>query len=304
MSVWSDIAEWVGPTVNRYPGGMGAVAGVVLHIQEGSEAGTEAWQKNPTAQVSSHFLAPKSGRLRQMVDTADGAWAEVSGNLHWLSIECEGFSGSPLTGDQIEACAQVLARAHTVYGVPLAPCDDPLLRGVGGLTGHGLGGAAWGGHTDCPGAPILAQRGAIIDRAAAIAGASPHPVPIPSPTPAPEEEEAMPAFALGTVPPGLDNPVLITPPPPQIGGNWDKVWISFGADFANAHLRIAYWVYGEPGWKIIQDTLVVPRLGDRVNPFGGPAPKGLQKMSVERVKSDDPKSDTCPVGFLVEASAK
>jgi len=304
MARWSDIAEWIGPTENRYPGGMGSVAGVVLHIQDGSEAGTEAWQKNPSAQVSSHFLAPRDGGLRQMTDTRDAAWAEVSGNLHWLSIENEGFGGQPLTADQIESCAQVLARAHAVYGVPLQACDDPLLPGAAGLTGHGKGGAAWGGHYDCPGDPVLAQRAAILDRAAAIVGARPTPTPTPVPTPAPtsEEDDDMAIALMGSVPEGFDEALVLTPPPPQTGKNWGdrNVWLSFGADFDDALLRIAYWVHGDSAWKVMPQPLHVPRVGDRVNPFGGPAPKGLQKVSVKRVAASEADKGTCPVGWLVE----
>lgn len=167
MAIWSDIADWVGPSPNDYPGDEQTPLWVVLHIQQGTEAGTIAWQRNPASKVSSHFLAPKIGRLAQMLDTRDASWSVVVGNLRALSIECEGNSGDSLTPDQIEACAQVLARAHTLYSIPLAIVSPP----TPGLTGHGLGGAAWGGHYDCPGDPILAQRPAIISRAAQIAGA-------------------------------------------------------------------------------------------------------------------------------------
>lgn len=166
MAIWSDIADWIGPSPNKYPGQEQTPLWVVLHIQEGTEAGTTAWQKNPASKVSSHFLAPKNGRLAQMLDTHDASWSVVAGNLRALSIECEGYPGDSLTPDQLEACAQVLARAHTLYGVPLTAVSPP----APGLTGHGLGGAAWGGHYGCPGSPILAQRPAIITRAAQIAG--------------------------------------------------------------------------------------------------------------------------------------
>ncbi len=163
--IWTDIADWIGPTVNKTSNAMGNVAGVVLHIQEGTEAGTESWQRNPASQVSSHFLAPKRGRLRQMVDTADKAWCQAAGNAHWLSIENEGYHGQLLTADQLESCSQVLAKAHQLYGVPMVATNDPYGSGLGW---HGMGGAAWGGHYDCPGTPIVGQRPAIINRATEI----------------------------------------------------------------------------------------------------------------------------------------
>jgi hypothetical protein len=165
-------AAWIGPTVNRNPGAEGTVYGLVLHIQQGTEAGTEAWQRNPASQISSHFLAPKGGGLRQMVDTADKAWCEAAGNAHWISVECEGFSGQHLTLAQVEACAQLLAWLHNVYAVPLRYADDPhaLTVAAGGLGYHAMGGAAWGNHPDCPGGPVISQRGAMIARAQQLTG--------------------------------------------------------------------------------------------------------------------------------------
>lgn len=180
-------AVWIGPTVNEDPGAELAVYGLILHIQQGTEAGTEAWERNPLSEVSSHFLAPRAGGVRQMVDTADKAWCQVDGNSHWISVECEGYSGQPLTPAQVEAAAQILAWLHTVYGVPLTPANDPSPGSVahGGLGYHAMGGSSWGGHYDCPGAPVINQRPAICARAAQLAGA------IPVPAPAPEGDDML-----------------------------------------------------------------------------------------------------------------
>lgn len=178
MSQWTDIAEFVGPTPNENPGGMQSVLGVVLHIQQGNQAGSIAWCKNPAAQVSAHFFAAKSGILQQLVDTADRAWAEAGGNDHYLSIENEGYTGQDLTAGQIQACARVLAKAHQQYGVPLVSIDQP---GLSGLGWHGMGGDAWGGHPDCPGEPVKALRPVILAHAAVILG-QPTPPPPPVPT--------------------------------------------------------------------------------------------------------------------------
>ncbi|MEV5953718.1 N-acetylmuramoyl-L-alanine amidase [Streptomyces sp. NPDC051987] len=160
-------ATFIGPTPNKRVDGMVEVRGLVLHIQEGTEQGSEAWFKNPASQASSHFLNPKTGGLRQLVDTKDRAWAEADGNAHWISIENEGYAGDSLTTTQLENAAQLLAWLHKTYAVPLQSTDDPNGKGLGW---HGMGGAAWGGHTGCPGDPIKAQRGAIIARAEQILG--------------------------------------------------------------------------------------------------------------------------------------
>lgn len=152
-------AAWIGPTNNRTAGGMIEIHGLALHIQQGTEAGTEAWFHNPTAQASAHFLNPKSGGLRQLVDTADRAWAQAAGNPYWVSIENEGRSGESLTASQVANAGRLLAWLHDAYSVPLQITTDPMGRG---LAYHGMGGPAWGNHPDCPGAPVLGQRAAII----------------------------------------------------------------------------------------------------------------------------------------------
>lgn len=147
------------PVPNRTAGGQDAVYGVVLHIMEGTLDGTDSWFRNGAAQASSHFGVGKDGRIFQWVDTADRAWAQISGNRTWLSIEHEGHSGDSLTPAQLAATARVVAWMHTAHGVQLVPTDSPTGRGIGW---HGMGAAAWGGHYDCPGNPIKAQRAAII----------------------------------------------------------------------------------------------------------------------------------------------
>lgn len=172
---FSDLADFVGPTPNMNPGAELDVWGLVKHIQDGTQAGSIAWCKNPASQVSAHFFAPKVGRLVQLVDTADMAWAEAAGNPHWISIENEGWSGQDLTPDQIESNAQLFARLHKVYSVPLQLSDSPGTRGLGW---HGMGGEAWGGHPDCPGQPVILQRPHVLARALQILG-QPSTVPLP-----------------------------------------------------------------------------------------------------------------------------
>jgi hypothetical protein len=165
MSIWTDIADWIGPTANRVADGQYEVRGIVLHTAEGTFDGTISWQRNPASQISSHFITGKTrARPAQMVDTADRAWTQADGNGHWLSIENEGYGSrsEALTSQQVEVCAQIVAKTHLVYGMPLQATDDPNGRGLGW---HGMGGAAWGGHYDCPGQAIKDQRAAILARA-------------------------------------------------------------------------------------------------------------------------------------------
>lgn len=135
--------------------------GVVVHIAAGYYEGTISWQKNPSADVSSHFIVSKSGKIAQMVDTADAAWTQRDGNGEWLSIENEGFLPERLTDAQVVANAKILAKAHQVYGVPLVVTNTPRSRGLGH---HSMGpenDINWG-HSQCPGPAIKAQKPAIV----------------------------------------------------------------------------------------------------------------------------------------------
>jgi hypothetical protein len=269
---------------------MGQVYGLVLHIQEGSEAGTDAWFHNPATKVSSHFGNPKSGPLDQWVEVGTVAWAEVSGNSNWISVENEGHSGDSLTASQLENVAQLLAWLHTQYGVPLQISDHPA-AGTPGLTGHGLGGDAWGGHYDCPGAPILAQRGTIIARAQQILGAA------PAPSPTTTKDDDMPAFATGEIKAGEGAVTVVCPPPANFGAaGWGNVWFSLGCDFGDADVRVAIHTHGA-GWSEVDQDIHVTAAGDRVNPHGGPLPTGVQKISIRRTKNPD-----VPMSYLIETA--
>lgn len=174
MGRWADIATWVGPTPNEGDGDgrpgeaedhMAGHVGLVVHIAEGTFDGTTAWERNPAAQVSSHFVVGKDGRVAQMVDTDDRSWCQSDGNATWISVENEGYHTEAPTPAQVEALARLYARVMQVYGTPARLSDSPT---VGGLGWHGMGGAAWGGHYDCPGEQFKAARSAVLARALTI----------------------------------------------------------------------------------------------------------------------------------------
>jgi len=182
MARWTDLAPWRGPTINEGDGdgtpleaadAVKEVRGLVVHIAEGYFEGTISWEKNPDANVSSHFVSGRAGGRAQVVDTHDRAWTQSSGNPYWLSVENEGFTlghryhkpgWERLTPQQIEFNAHLLARIHREYGVPLKLATSPSDRG---LAYHSLGaenGVNWG-HSDCPGEAIKAQLPDILARA-------------------------------------------------------------------------------------------------------------------------------------------
>ena len=168
-----NLANWRGPIPHMNPGLMLApLRGLVLHIQEGTEAGTDATFHDPMLipPRSAHFGNPKVGRLDQWVDTSDMAWAEVAGNPEWISLENEGRSGATgyaLNENQLDNAALLLAWLNVTEGVSLTLANSPLDTGLGY---HSMGGAAWGA-TACPGPLIVSQRADIVARAARLVSA-------------------------------------------------------------------------------------------------------------------------------------
>ena len=95
-------AQWR-PVPNQTPGGMTAYTFLVLHIMQGTLAGTDTWFHDPANKVSSHFGVGQDGTVYQWVDTADMAWAQAAGNPVGISIEHEGNVPDALTPQQITA---------------------------------------------------------------------------------------------------------------------------------------------------------------------------------------------------------
>jgi hypothetical protein len=185
MPKWTDIAEWRGPTRNSGDGDgrpgepedrMVEHRGLVIHIADGSYEGTISWQLNPSAEVSSHFTISRTGRIAQLVDTDDQPWTQRAGNAYWLSVENEGWTGQPLTPEQVHANGLLLARTHQVYGAPLQLATSPTGWGLGHHSMGAESGYDWG-HSQCPGEPIKRQKPAILAHAVQILNPTSRPQP-------------------------------------------------------------------------------------------------------------------------------
>lgn len=156
--------------------GSGAMMGVLMHTEDGSEGGTVSWFNNPAAQASAHFAIGLDGAIHQFGPVGKGweAWHAAEANGAWYGIEHEDDQnpGTPLTAAQVTASAQLAECLSAFAGFPLQVSNSPSVKGYGI---HSMGGQAWGGHFECPGNVRAAQRPAIIALAVQIRKGTPLP---------------------------------------------------------------------------------------------------------------------------------
>lgn len=148
---------------------------------------------------AAHFSVHQDGTIQQSRDTRYWSAANLEGNYRIIAIENEDHGSRfpdwdtstnnvpPLTPEQIEANAQILAWAHKEHGVPLqlAPNSRSTSRGLayhrqgidGNWAGYKYGGRVSGGEKwsrifgkGCPGDKRIDQRHAILARAKEIVG--------------------------------------------------------------------------------------------------------------------------------------
>ena len=185
--------------VSAHGGSIGPVLGCVIHVTAG-EGDPYNEFANPANQVSSHFGIGNGrggmadGLIEQYVDTNNQAWAQAAGNSSYLSVETEGMPTDPLTQNQILSFARLYAWMVQTHGLALAVVDVPGQRG---LITHGDGGAAWGGHTGCPGPQRSSQRSQIIYLAGLIL-TPPAPAPVPQGAPSMFTTDPTSGHAIGT----------------------------------------------------------------------------------------------------------
>ena len=148
---------------------------------------------------AAHFSTRANGEIIQSRDTRFRSAANLDGNHRVIAIENEdhgpAFGGTPqlprwvpLTDEQVESCAEILAWAHKEHGIPLQLCPDSRpgsrglayhRQGIDGNFGPGTaypapgrvpGGERWStsGGKVCPTDVRIAQLPAILARARAI----------------------------------------------------------------------------------------------------------------------------------------
>ena len=121
---------------------------VVVHVAEGSYAGTIGWFRNPRARVSAHYVISRTAEVTQMLGHTRAGWHAGNGyvNRRSIGIEHEGFTWVPWTFTDAEyrASARVVASVMRRYVLPIDrsrvighhEVPDPYRRGRFGGYGH------------------------------------------------------------------------------------------------------------------------------------------------------------------------
>ena len=115
-AIWNPAHE-----ANFTPGRSEAIRQVVVHVTQGSYAGTISWFQNPDSQVSAHYVVRSAdGEITHMVADADTAYHVRSANPYTLGIEHEGFIDDPswFTDAMYRSSAALTAWLCDTYGIP------------------------------------------------------------------------------------------------------------------------------------------------------------------------------------------
>ena len=115
-------ALWVPASSSNYSSGRSsAIDTVVVHVTQGSYAGSISWFQNPEAQVSAHYVIRSSdGEITQMVRESDTAWHARDANGHSVGIEHEGYVDDPawFTDVMYRSSAALTANIADDHGIP------------------------------------------------------------------------------------------------------------------------------------------------------------------------------------------
>ncbi|MFF8574262.1 N-acetylmuramoyl-L-alanine amidase [Streptomyces sp. NPDC015408] len=106
---------------NYTAGRNSAITTVVVHVTQGSYAGSISWFQNPSAQVSAHYVVRSSdGQITQSVREGDTAWHARSANPYSVGVEHEGYVSDPawFTDAMYRSSAALTRHLTDRYGIP------------------------------------------------------------------------------------------------------------------------------------------------------------------------------------------
>src|SRR5687767_7992079 len=124
---------WVG-AAHKAKGRLGyRPEAVVVHIMEGTLAGTDAWFNDPRSRVSAHYGIGTDGTIHQYVGEADTAyhagrrsqpvWKLIkptpNPNVYTIGIEHEGRGDTPWTAPMYQASAALTSEICNRWAIPV-----------------------------------------------------------------------------------------------------------------------------------------------------------------------------------------
>ncbi len=111
------------------------IAGIVIHVMDGTEAGTDAWFDDPEAHVSAHYGVSRAGEIHQYVQEKDEAFhagvvdrptwpmltemAPFNPNGWTIGVEHEGTATEEWTDEQYAASAELVADICARHLIPI-----------------------------------------------------------------------------------------------------------------------------------------------------------------------------------------
>ncbi|OKJ17591.1 amidase [Streptomyces sp. CB00316] len=115
-------ALWVPASSQNYATGRTAtIDKVVVHVTQGSYAGSISWFQNPASQVSAHYVIRSSdGEITQTVRDSDTAWHARSANSSSIGLEHEGWVDNPawFTDAMYRSSAALTSHLAARHGIP------------------------------------------------------------------------------------------------------------------------------------------------------------------------------------------
>ncbi|WP_411576902.1 N-acetylmuramoyl-L-alanine amidase [Streptomyces sp. SCSIO ZS0520] len=115
-------ARWIPAAAGNYARGRSAaIRTIVIHVTQGSYAGSISWFQNPASGVSAHYILRSSdGEVTQMVRDGDTAYHARSANPSALGIEHEGYVSDPswFTDAMYRSSAALTRHLADRHGIP------------------------------------------------------------------------------------------------------------------------------------------------------------------------------------------
>jgi N-acetylmuramoyl-L-alanine amidase len=111
---------------------------IVIHIMEGTLAGTDSWFQSTRSQVSAHYGVGKSGEVHRYVDEKNTAWHAgrvnapswtlikhqsdgiyINPNYYTIGIEHEGTENSDWTDEMYSTSSELIKRICKDWKIPI-----------------------------------------------------------------------------------------------------------------------------------------------------------------------------------------